>query len=163
MKTILLAALGLGTLTFAGWRIYRATVSVETRVRWVLDRCVEAFNDRAMLSLTSSLDYGYVDTKTGFGLTILQRALLHVAQRRVDPATKRFLYRLLMPEDSVISEAGESGKASADFVLELHRGLDERERLPWKLEVHAELQESDGEWLLVRSAHETLEGMRPGR
>jgi len=146
-------------LGIVGWQIYRASLSDETRIRMLLDDCVDDFNARRVLSLMDGFTLDYEDSTSGTDRNRLQGALLYLFQRRIDKKTRRFRYQIVMPEDSVRIEVAEGEpRARADLGLEL---VEDDRRVSWKLDVHAELIESDGVWRIRKSSYETVAGERP--
>jgi len=147
---------------FTGRVVYRALASDETRIRWVLEEEAEAFNGARMLTILDGFAPEYRDATTGLKRGELRAALLHVFQSRRDPATRRFLYRVELPEADLRVEV-DGDTARATFRLRLHEGSGAGEELAWELDVAAELERRDGEWLVIGSRHETLHGGRPRR
>ena len=162
MKRVLLAVALLIVAVVAGRAIYIASASDETRIRWVLQEEAEDFNNAAVLGILSGFASDYRDLTTGLDRPSLRGALVFVYQNRRDPREGRFLYRVELPEDALQIDV-DGDRAVATFPLRLYEGLDEAATLTWEVEITADLELRQGEWVIVQSRHETLQGERPGR
>lgn len=160
MRKIALILAGLVLTFLAGRAVIRGMASEETRIRWLVQEEVEAFNatsiDRCMEVFASE----YQETTTGLYRADLQRVLRYVFQKFRDRDSREFLYHLVAPDelvDVVLRDQAET-EAEADFVVV----LSERGVPVWSIRVQAELFRGEDGWRFVSSQHSTVEGARPG-
>jgi hypothetical protein len=159
MRRLLLTAVLLAVAFFAGRAVYYAMAGDETKIRRLFAGEAAAFNDCAGLSILESFAPEWHDETLGVSRPELRGGLLWLFQNRRDAPSRRFLYRVELPDDHPVEVAGD--RATATLPLQLFEGLDEQQRVVWELRVQAELERRDGDWRVVRSRHETVRGAPP--
>lgn len=155
----------LGALAVVG---YRALASDTTRIRWQIQAAAEAFNDTHLAGCLGALTPDYRAAAAGGGGEAIDRAALanvlrHLFLTRIDDRTKRFLWRVRVPDETLavqVPDGAETG-ATADFDLHLEERQGDDWLPRWHLRVRASLRVEAGEWRIERSSHETLAGSRP--
>lgn len=163
MQRVLLSLLAVIGLYFGGRALVRAFASDETRIRWVVDRMVEGFNDTRMNPILDGLDETYLDDTYGADRQLLRAAAASVFFQAKDPVTKKFLYRLeWQPSAPLAIEARGDAPKRAQLGLELtfFRRHGETEELAWSVHVDGTLEKQGGEWRFVRSDTKTKSGER---
>jgi hypothetical protein len=158
-RLLLIAAFALiGAL--AGRALYLAAASDETRIAWLLEAEVDAFNSMSILSTLDHFAADYRDETRGIDLPGLRAAVLWLFRSERGPAGS-FLCRVELPEEDL--RVGVDGdEARAEFRLRLHEGDGPTEELRWEGQVVVELRRTDVGWRIARSRHETLSGRLPG-
>ena len=149
--------LGAATATLVAlvvYAIWSASVSDETRVRWLLQDAVQDFNATSKSCMTPLADDWRDTTVRELDRATLSRAITALFFRFVDAKSKAFTLHLTLPEDTLQIDT-EAGTAT----FELH--LDEAGGALWHVRVDAQLEQVDGAWRVRRSSHETLQGRRP--
>ena len=83
-------------------------------------------------------------------------------RRLVDSKTKGFRFRLRLLDDSIdIRVEDGAEQAQANFTLEMLEIVDGEAQPQWTLAVRCELRKLSGEWRILRSSQQTLEGEMP--
>lgn len=162
MKRILLSAVALVALFFAGRAIYRASVSDETRIRWLLDEMCEGFGATRMAPVTAGLAPEYFEENFGADRELVKAGLAHLffENRGGD---KGFPYRVAWRSEGPTVEPGdedEGRRATMQLQLDFFERKGEAEERRWVVSVDSELIKRDGEWRFVRTASTTVEGRR---
>jgi len=163
MKRVLIALALLLGLWFGGRAIWRASVSDETRIRWVVDEMVEGFNETIMNPILAGLAKDYRDETYNTSRDDLRAAAASVFFTAKDPETRAFPYRITWQAEriDVVAAAGDQ-PARANATLELTFHLKERgvESVVWRVRAPAVFEEREGEWVIVRTTAETIDGRR---
>ncbi len=160
MRKIALILAGLVLTFLAGRAVIRGMASEETKIRWLVQEEVEAFNATSISGCMEVFASEYQETTTGLYRADLQRVLLYVFQTFRDRDSREFLYHLVAPDElvDVVLRDQEETKAEADFKVV----LSERGEPVWSIRVQAELFRGEDGWRFVSSRHSTVEGARPG-
>jgi len=154
-------AFALAALAFAGRCAYRASVSDETRIRWLFEDAVEGFNATRLSPSVRPLAAGFVDETTGFTREDVEAVLVGAFFRAKDPETRAFLYRLEHDELTVERTEDEPDVARLTARLELFEGSDPERPPVWVWRLDAELAESDEGWRIEVSRWESEQGAMP--
>lgn len=160
MRKIALILAGLALTFLAGRAVICGMASEETKIRWLVQEEVEAFNATSISGCMEVFASEYQETTTGLYRADLQRVLLYVFQKFRDRDSREFLYQLVAPDelvDVVLRDEAET-EAEADFKVV----LSERGVPVWSIRVQAELFRGEDGWRIVSSQHSTVEGARPG-
>ena len=160
MRKIALILAGLVLTFLAGRAVIRGMATEETKIRWLVQEEVEAFNATSISGCMEVFASEYQETTTGLYRADLQRVLLYVFQKFRDRDSREFLYHLVAPDelvDVVLRDQAET-MAEADFKVV----LSERGVPVWSIRVQAELFRGEDGWRFVSSQHSTVEGARPG-
>jgi hypothetical protein len=162
MRQAFLQTMALVGLFLAGRFLYMALASDETRVRWVIERMVEGFNDTRASPCLDGFATSYVDTSSGADRETVHRALAYLFFTRKDETTKKFLYEVEMPENdlSITVVDGDAPTATAEGVARFFEVHGEERKLAWEVRFRGELAEGDDGWQFVRTTHETSAGTR---
>lgn len=163
MKRPALLLLGTVALAIAAYAGYRMSASDETRIRWLLEDAASSFNNTHLSGCLEAFDKDYKDTTMSrVDRAVLANVLRYLFLKRVDPKTKAFLYRVRLPEEDLAIQVGEQGQqAEASFALDLEERHEDQWQSAWQLEVTAQLHKVEGDWLILRSSHETVMGKPP--
>jgi hypothetical protein len=161
MKRLLLL-LVLGIAVFAGGRaLYRSLASDETRIGWLLQDEVDAFNGASVLNLMPHFAADYRDDTAGVDAQMLRGGVAWAWQNQRG-ANGQFAWHLELPEHAgTVTIDGDA--ATAVFPLELFDGAGDAAQMVWSLRVDAKLLRKDGEWWIARSTHQTIAGRAPSR
>lgn len=160
MKRILLAALVLAVLFFAGRAVGRALVSDETKIERLVDDMIEGFNETDNDQVREGLDVNFLDEAYGVDRELVRLALAHLFFEAKDPATKKFLYHAEHTLGPIAITENESGAKSATTDLEVAFSKRKGDALEpaWKIRVHATLEKKEGRWRFFRTTTSTLSG-----
>jgi len=163
MRRPALVLLGIAVVAVAVYGGYRMLASDATRIRWMLDDAASSFNDTHLGGCLAAFAPDYQDkTFSGMDRERLAQALRYVFVARVDPKTRRFLFRVRIPEQDVTIKVAASGKtAAAEFTLHLEAQQQDTWEPLWELRVTAGLGKTDGDWRIQESSHETIGGQMP--
>lgn len=162
MKRIFLILVSAVALYFVGRAIYRASVSDETRIRWVMEDVSEGFAATRMRPILSALDKSFVDQTYGADRALVQAALAQLFFEHRD-AQQGFPYRMeWKSSDLTIEPAEGEGAARATLKLELtfFERVGEVENRAWAVVVDAKMAKYDGDWRFVQTDTTTVEGRR---
>ena len=165
MRRILLLLIAAGALFGLGLGLRRALASDETRIRWLIEGAVDGFNDSRPRRVVDVLSMDWYDRTTGVHRDTLFQILVATAFQEKDPETGRFLWELVVPEESVaidVSDAPGEG-ATARLEAALWRKLGEERELRWRIAVEALLREGEDGWEVWSTSYQALEGRGPGR
>ena len=160
MKKIALILAGLMLAFLAGRAVIRGMASAETKIRWLVQEEVEAFNATRIDRCMEVFAPDYQETTASLDRSSLQRILLYVFQKFRDRESREFIYSLAAPDElvDVVLRDEEETEAEADFKVV----LSERGVPVWSIRVQAELFRGEDGWRFVSSQHSTVEGARPG-
>jgi hypothetical protein len=163
MKRPTLVLLGIVVVAVAGYGGYRMLASDETRIRWLLEDAASSFNDTHLGGCLTAFAPDYQDkTFSGMGRAQLAQALRSVFVARVDPKTRRFLFRVQIPEQDLTIKVAANGKtATAQFTLHLEAQRQDTWKPVWELRVTAGLDKVSGDWRIQEASHETVGGQMP--
>ena len=162
MKRPTILLLGIVAIAIAAYAGYRMSASDETRIRWLLGDAADSFNHTRLSGCIGAFDKDYQDTTTRIDRANLASVLRYLFLKRVDPKTKAFLHRVLMPEESMSIEIADAGQeAEVKFDLDLQQQQGETWQSTWQLRVTAQLHKVDGDWRIRQSSHETAMGKPP--
>jgi hypothetical protein len=164
VRRVLLVLLALVALFLGVRAIVHALASEDTKVRWLLEDMSEGFNDTRMNPILAGLGAEFTDDGSGARKADVRAGLARLFLERKDPLTKRFPFRAAIQREgfTVSVHTGETPSAEADFVLAFEESAGEEWHGAWKAQVHAQLACDSGDWFLVRTRVDTLEG-RPLR
>ncbi|HLQ38834.1 MAG TPA: hypothetical protein VK348_13580 [Planctomycetota bacterium] len=154
-KKVLLALAAVPLLYFGGRAAWRALASDATRIRWLLQDEVSAFNGGNVGDVLAGFADGYRDTTAGIDRNDLHQCLLYVLLQR----SQGMHYRAELHDDTAIEPDGNTARAS--FGLALDSGMPAQQRPRWELQVDAELAKTPAGWQFVHSTHRTLAGTPP--
>ncbi len=160
MKKIALILAALVLALLVGRAVIRGMADEETKIRWLVQEEVEAFNATSVSGCMDLFTPEYQEITTGLDRSSLRHILLYVFQKYRDRDSREFLYSLAAPDellDVTLRDEAET-KARADFKVV----LSERGAPVWTIRVLAELTRGEDGWRFVSSGHETVEGARPG-
>jgi len=163
MKRILLVLASAVALFFAGRAIYRASVSDETRIRWVIEEMCEGFEATRMRPILAGLDTAFVDTTYDADRQLVQAALAQLFFEHRGPEEHAFPYRIEWKSSNLEVEPldGEiTARASMDLELTFLERVGDDEKRIWVANVNAKLRKRDGDWRFVETATTTVEGRR---
>lgn len=149
-------------LLLAGRFLYLAFASDETRIRWKIERMADGFNDTRSNPCMEGLAKEYVDSPSGADRELVHQALVHLFFTAKDPETKKFLYRVEIPEEEVKTSVadGEPDTATLDALARFHEVRGDMHTLAWEIRFQGDLVEGEDGWQFVRTRHETLAGAR---
>ncbi len=148
---------------WGGLLLYESTRSDEEKIRVMVLEQAPAFNEGSLRGL-EAFRSDFRDRTSRLRKGDLHGILLFAFRQETDPKTGRLAMRIAIPEDSLdITELDtEEGTATIELEAELHRGLDDAEKLVWAVEITAELQRDKRErWQFASSRHRTTEGRAP--
>lgn len=160
VKRVLLGLAGLVLLALAGRALVRALASDETRIRWLVGDAVHAFNETHTKGCLAPLADEWRHQPYGVDRELLKAALVRVFFQAVDPETKAFLFEAEVDTDAMTVQVAEDGRTATiagEALFSARRGdaLDPT----WRVRFSGELEKDPEKgWLVVRSAHENVEG-----
>ena len=160
MKKIALILAALVLALLVGRAVIRGMADEETKIRWLVQEEVEAFNSTSVSGCMDLFTAEYQEITTGLDRASLRHILLYVFQKYRDRDSREFLYSLAAPDellDVTLRDEAET-EAVADFKVV----LSERGAPVWTIRVLAELTRGEDGWRFASSRHETVEGARPG-
>jgi hypothetical protein len=160
MRKVVPIAVALVVAVLAGRAVYRSMASEETRIRWLVQEEVEAFNSASISGCMAGFAMEYEDTTLRLDRTTMQGVLLHTFRKRRDPESGEFLYSIQIPDESVEVTLVGDDQIQAEVVFPVV--LSEAGVPVWELAVHGELRRDESGWAFVSSWHETVVGARPG-
>lgn len=140
----------------------KALAGDESRIRSQIEAFTVAFNDQNLGNCLDVIDPGYRDESvTEVDRKMLTTVLRYVFMKQMRSDGKAVAMRIRVPEQSLHIEIDEGEKAHVDFegILENRKG--EEWRLQWHVQVESTMRKVDGDWLIYRTRHSTLEGKRP--
>jgi hypothetical protein len=146
----------------ASW-LRSALASDESRIRKLVRSSAAGFNSRDAGDAIAGLAEDFREETSGLDRAQVRLILIDLFLRGRDPGTKRFRYRLEVPEESVEVTVDPAGaRASLGLSARLQEGEGESSRLVWEARIEAELEKRKGGWKLKRSRYRTLKGRPPG-
>jgi ketosteroid isomerase-like protein len=165
MRGLIVAVLFLVGVPYGVTRLYREMATDSTKVRWVVTEFVDAFNANDMDTAIAYFAPDYADESNEE--QTLNRASIHAAllaaARSVDPQTKKPKLELKTGEELIRIVELDTGAGTALISLEVSvRERGAGGRVVWKVKGTASLRRGDEGWKIVRTAHETVVGARPG-
>ena len=138
-----------------------ALSSDETKIRWLLEGGVEAFNDVRPKSAVAPFADDWVDRTSGVRRDRLHTALVAMAFQERGHKSGIFPWVLTLPEERLMITVLGDDRAKATFECVLTRNAKNGSETAWRFRVDAELRDGDDGWEITATEHETLEGRRP--
>ena len=162
MKRALFALLALVLLGFGVRAIVHAFASDETKIRWVVEDMADGFNETRMNPIMSGLTEDFLEDSHGADKALARAGLAQIFLQSKDPLTKKFPYRVRIPDEELRIEvqAGEPKSATADFMTRFDESKGEEWSSRWVASVNAELVDGPGGWKIRRARLDTREGQR---
>lgn len=169
MKKSLQIIAVIAALAIAGYAISRALASDETRIRWLIEATIEAFNDSRVGGTIEGLAEEFREETAKLGRDEVKLILLHLFLQERDPQTKDFRFKVV-PADKLAGREMELKvkfdpasplKASLTLAVAFCKMQGEAAGPAWTIEVDASLEKKDDGWKVVTSRHKTLSGKRP--
>jgi hypothetical protein len=172
VKRVLAVLVAVLLVGLVGRWTWRALASDETKIRWMIERTAEGFDDRRLQTCLDGFARDWRDVTLGVDREELKQALRFAFFQDPHAGDVRSGYRVRVPDEELRVEpvAPGSDEALVEFVAELLERVEKRtggrepellERTVWKVRVRAELVRGDGGWRFSRSEHESLEGRPP--
>ena len=162
LRQILLGVVVLIVVIFAGRWLIRSFASDETRIRWLVEAMEEGYNDGRVRPCVDPLADEWTHAEYALDRETLKAALARRAMLERDQATKELLSQVEVDHDSVaVAVEGTTASLTVDVLFRRQRAGEWNEA--WKLRIRAELEERDGDWTIVGSRHEDLEGTQLSR
>jgi hypothetical protein len=160
-QALLIAGAILVVALAANW-VRRALMSDEARIRELLETMADGFNRSRTGDCLDGLAEDFREETTGVDKGSIGNFLRLLFLRERDPQTKKFTYRVELPEAELKIEvsAKQEGQARVDLVADFFKLAGEDWKLFWKARITADLEEGEDGWQVKRSRHETLEGRR---
>lgn len=153
----------LATIAALAYAAVLAMASDESRICAQVVSFVEGFNEGNLGDCLDVLDPEYRDESVSeLDGEMMRRALSYIFLTRMQSAKTGKDLRMVVPQEGIqvlIEEGAE--RASVEFEAAVQRGAKEDWKTVWKIRVEADARNTDGEWLLYRTRHTTLEGTRP--
>ena len=153
------AALGGAFVTY--W-LYLAFLPEETRIRRMVERLQEAFNEGRAGEIAASLTEDFSDPESRLSREEIRGFLIRFFLTERDRRTRELRYLVRVEREEVQVEVRSEEPAAA--ALEATARFFERRgepRLVGVLVFSAELKKVDGEWRIARARHRTTEGRLP--
>ena len=148
-------------LAVAGYAIFRAMASDETRIRWLIEDTIEAFNNSRAGGTVEGLDEGYREETAKLTRDEVKLIVLRLFFQERDAQTKDFRFRVEPGKLEVKLDPAAPLKASFTLVVEFRELRGGTYEPGWTAEIDASLEKKEGEWKIVTSRHKTLSGKRP--
>src|SRR6185503_10769625 len=101
MRQAFIQTMALVGLILAGRFLYMMFASDETKIRWVIERMQDGFNDTRANPCLDGLAKEFTDTTSGADRGLVHQALVHLFFTAKDESTKKFLYRVEIPEEEL--------------------------------------------------------------
>jgi hypothetical protein len=163
MKRALPALLALLVLFFAVRAVARALASDETKIRWVLEDMADGFNDTRMNPILAGLDPEFLDEHWGADREMVRAGLAQLFLQAKDAQTKKFPYRVALPESELktVVQPTEPRTAETDLVAAFEQSQGEVWQPAWKIRVHAQWTLLPGGWRIKHTQTVEVEGKRP--
>jgi len=153
MKRVLFGILAVVLLWFGVRAIVHLLASDETKIRWLVEDMVDGFNETRMNPIMTGLAQDFVDEHSGRGKDDVRAALAQMFLQDKDPKTKRFPYRVQVPEQefSVQVQRAEPRTAALDLVANFDESAGEEWHPVRSAAVHAELLLGPDGWKIRRA------------
>jgi len=162
MKRVLFGVLAIVLLWFGVRAIVHFFASDETKIRWVVEDMVDGFNDTRMNPIMTGLAQDFVDESSGhkYKKDDVRAGLAQMFLQRKDPKTKRFPFRVQVPEEEfhVQVQRVEPRTAELDLVAYFDESAGEEWHPQGKIQVHAELLLGPDGWKI---RHTRVDGKYP--
>lgn len=160
MQRILIVGLIGAALWFGYVFVASSLQSDEDRVRIVLEDIVDAFNARKPKRILEHLDASWREESSRLDREKLRTLLRAMALRSGALAGANPKGRRAFLESGIeVDVDGETAIAVFEAGVRARAGRDAREL--WRAAFTCEFKRIDGDWLMVRSRHETISGRRP--
>jgi hypothetical protein len=144
---------------WGGCALWRSFADDESKIRWLLEDAVLAFNSSRPGYAVAPLADDWYDRTSGVHRDTLKSVL--IGQSLQARGGKREMpWHLSLPRETLVIQVRED-TATAAFELVLKPRDDEDSDERWRLAVRAELVDGDDGWKIAASSHETLAGRRP--
>ena len=153
MKRILFGLLALLLLWFGVRAIVRALASDETRIRWVIEDMADGFNQTRMNPIMNGLAEDFLEDSWGADKELARAGLAQMFLQSKDSRTKKFPYRVQIPEQDFRVQVHEGGPRTAEFdlVAQFDESKGEEWHPRWTAKVHAQLVLAPGGWKIRRA------------
>jgi len=163
MKRALVLAILVAVGFFGLRRLVVMLASDRTQILWLLEDMEEGYDEARVGPCVAGIAADWRHEGAGsLDRETLKGYLLRSFLQDRESASKAFLYRVDVPEESIELEVdGDRATLACDARFErLRAGAWQPD---WELHLRAELERIDGRWRIVRSSHENRSGSRPGR
>ncbi|HVR73604.1 MAG TPA: hypothetical protein VMT52_04705 [Planctomycetota bacterium] len=144
----------------AGYALSRALASDETRIRWLIEDTIEAFNDSRTGGTVEGLDADFREETAKLRRDEVKLIAIQLFLQERDPQTKDFRFRVEPGKLEVKIDPAAPLKASLTLVVEFLELRGQTFVPGWTIEVDASLEKKDDGWKIVTSRHKTLKGKR---
>ncbi len=162
MKRLLFGLVALILLWFGVRAIVHAFASDETKIRWVVEDMADGFNDTRMNPIMSGLAQDFLEDSWGADRELARAGLAQMFLQQKDALTKKFPYRVRIPEQEFHVQVHESEPRTAEFdlVAQFEQSKGEEWTSRWTAKVHAELVLAPGGWKIRRARLDDGGGQR---
>jgi hypothetical protein len=153
MKRALFALLALVLLWFVVRAIVHAFASDERKIRWVVEDMADGFNETRMNPIMSGLAEDFLEDSWGADKALARAGLAQMFLQSKEALTKKFPYRVEIPEEEfhVQVHDGEPRTAEFDLLAKFDESKAGEWSARWQTKVHAQLVLGPGGWK-IRSA-----------
>ena len=138
----------------------RMFASDESRIRSQIESFTVAFNDQNLGNCMDVIDPEYRDET----VRRVDRKMLESVLRYIFMSQMRSVgipMRIRVPESSIAIEIEEGEQAAVEFEGILENEKAEGWKLQWHLKIESRMRKVDGDWIIYRTSHSTIEGKRP--
>jgi hypothetical protein len=151
------------------WLSYELVMSLvpdETQIEWLISGMAEDFNDASAGGVGKGLSDEFVEEKSDFDRRTIVLALMHLMrQDRTSDGTFALRARLSAPPDITVHDT-DPPTADVHVRVEFSRlprraSDDARSKVLGLLQFEGKCLYEHGDWRIVKSTHDVLEGRRP--
>lgn len=151
--TLVTAVVLLALAALGGRWLWRTLASDETKIRWMCEDMLDAFNQTRTTRVLEAFAPQFQDESSGFTREDIHSACIYVFFNELDPKDRSFALRAeLVPEDwSVTVEDGPPKRATAKLGARFYDSRGGSERVFWEAHVEGELARGDDGWQWTRT------------
>ena len=160
----LLVVLGLGVRM-----LVRGLAAEETKIRWVIEEMVAGFDDGHAGNAISGLAESWRHEGRSVERDMIRGFVFAESMQNRESETGAFRWDAELPEETWSVELGPEERSATvrtevrfAYLVRLQDGEPVWEPR-WHIRLEAELERLDGDWRVVRSRHEDLQGVMLGR
>ena len=163
MRKILVVLLIATTLLFGGRWLRDALASDETKIRWLIEDTVEAYNEGRAGGTVACLADDWKDGNTGLDKATLRLILARTFMNDRDAQTRELTTRVVVDEHSVTIAfpPEDEDAATVSGTARFSRRIQDEWRESWVVSIEGDLRRIDGDWKVVATERISEEGRRP--
>ena len=161
MKKYVLILIGISACAVIAYWVYLASVSDDTRIRWLVADMLEGFNDSRAGTVVSGLSENFTEDTTHVSRDEIKVFLVQLFFTERDPRTKEFRFKAEISNLETRVKGGDPPSATVRLTATLLEKSGAQWASAWVVEVEGDLRKEDGDWQFFRARYKSREGRRP--